>query len=197
MEIKHKLILASGSPRRREILAQAGISFEVVPSDADETVDKTEPYKVVEELSLRKAMDVADRQSGDCIVIGADTVVACNRQILGKPADEEEACQMIRLIQGRSHAVYSGVTLLHKKGGQIQPYTFHEKTEVEVVPMTEEEIRDYVTKGESLDKAGAYGIQGAFAAYIRGIQGDYYNVVGFPLCRFIQVLKGMENKEDQ
>lgn len=195
MEIKDKIILASGSPRRREILTQAGISFEVVPSDAEETVNETEPAKVVEQLSLRKTIEVADRQFEDCVVIGADTVVALDQQILGKPETEEKACQMIRLLQGRSHAVYTGVTLLHKVNGQVQAQTFHEKTEVEVVSMTEQEIRDYVAKGESLDKAGAYGIQGAFAAYIRGIKGDYYNVVGFPLCHFMQELKTISSIE--
>lgn len=187
--MEEKIILASGSPRRREILEQAGISFEVVPSAVEEDVCEIEPAKTVEQLSMRKAIDVAGRQTEDCIVVGADTVVVLEGRILGKPVNEEAAVQMIRSIQGRFHSVYTGVTLLHKRNGEIETQVFHEKTEVEVVPMEEDEIKNYVAMGESMDKAGAYGIQGAFAAYIKGIKGDYYNVVGFPICHFMQVLK--------
>ncbi len=187
--MKKKIILASGSPRRRELLTQIGIEYEVVPSGAEETITETEPSKVVESLSLRKAFDVARRQTEDCIVIGADTVVALDQQILGKPEDETQAFQMLHALQGRSHCVYTGVSILYKTEGKIDPQTFHEKTTVHVRSMRDCEILDYIATGEPMDKAGAYGIQGTFAAYIQGIEGDYYNVVGLPVCRLVQTLK--------
>lgn len=187
--MKKKIILASGSPRRRELLTQIGIAYEVVPSDAEETVTETDPARVVESLSFRKAMDVAEKQAEDCVVIGADTVVALDQQILGKPADETQALHMLHALQGRSHCVYTGVTLLVKQQDRMEPHTFHERTTVHVATMNDREINHYIATGEPLDKAGAYGIQGAFAAYIRGIEGDYYNVVGLPLCHLTQVLK--------
>lgn len=187
--MKNKIILASGSPRRRELLTQIGIQYQVAPSEVDETVSETNPVRVVEELSLRKAIDVADRQNEDCIILGADTVVTLEQQILGKPVNKAEAFQMLHSLQGRTHQVYTGVTILQKEKGKLQAYTFHEETKVIVVSMNETEINDYIATGEPMDKAGAYGIQGAFAAYVKGIEGDYYNVVGLPVCRVAQELK--------
>ena len=197
-----KIILASGSPRRKELLAQIGLSFTVRVSEADEHTEETKPEKLVCILSERKVLAVWDElteeEKKESILIGADTVVAVDDRILGKPADETEAFQMIKLLQGRSHQVYTGVTILRQGGLQpleegtstcsIQKKQFFEKTDVMVYPMSEEEITAYVKTGEPLDKAGAYGIQGSFAAYIQGINGDYSNVVGLPVGRLYHEL---------
>ena len=197
-----KIILASGSPRRRELLSQIGLSFTVRVSEADEHTEETKPEKLVCILSERKALAVWDElteeEKKESILIGADTVVAVDDRILGKPADETEAFRMIELLQGRSHQVYTGVTILRQGGLQpleegtgtcgIQKKQFFEKTDVLVYPMSEEEITAYVKTGEPLDKAGAYGIQGSFAAYIQGINGDYSNVVGLPVGRLYHEL---------
>lgn len=197
-----KIILASGSPRRKELLSQIGLSFTVRVSEADEHTEETKPEKLVCILSERKALAVWDElteeEKKESILIGADTVVAVDDRILGKPADETEAFRMIKLLQGRSHQVYTGVTILRQGGLQpleegtgtcgIQKKQFFEKTDVLVYPMSEEEITAYVKTGEPLDKAGAYGIQGSFAAYIQGINGDYSNVVGLPVGRLYHEL---------
>lgn len=197
-----KIILASGSPRRRELLSQIGLSFTVRVSEADEHTEETKPEKLVCILSERKALAVWDElteeEKKESILIGADTVVAVDDRILGKPADETEAFQMIKLLQGRSHQVYTGVTILRQGDMQpleegtstcsIQKKQFFEKTDVLVYSMSEEEITAYVKTGEPLDKAGAYGIQGSFAAYIQGINGDYSNVVGLPVGRLYHEL---------
>lgn len=193
-----KIILASASPRRRELLTQVGISYEVIPSNADEDIDETNPTLFVEALSKRKALevinrkDLANKQTGTLIAIGADTVVALEGNILGKPKDEKEAFMMLDSLQGRKHCVYTGVTLAKRTpDGTVTTNTFYEETAVEVVPMTKEDINNYIATNEPMDKAGAYGIQGAFAAYIKGIVGDYYNVVGLPICQIVQKLKSI------
>ena len=197
-----KIILASGSPRRKELLSQIGLSFTVRVSEADEHTEETKPEKLVCILSERKALAVWDElteeEKKESILIGADTVVAVDDRILGKPADETEAFRMIELLQGRSHQVYTGVTILRQGGLRpleegtgtcgIQKKQFFEKTDVLVYPMSEEEITAYVKTGEPLDKAGAYGIQGSFAAYVQGINGDYSNVVGLPVGRLYHEL---------
>ncbi|MCM1175751.1 MAG: Maf family protein [Blautia sp.] len=189
-----KIILASASPRRKELLKQIGLSFKTMPSTKEEAANKKAPDEIVEELSYRKAVDVCGRLSetmkGDFVVIGADTVVSCWNKILGKPADKEEAFDMLRELQGKSHQVYTGVTLAWKYADMPAMFhTFHECTDVTVFPMTEEEIERYIDSGEPMDKAGAYAIQGRFAAYIQGICGDYANVVGLPVGRVYQELK--------
>lgn len=187
-----EIILASQSARRRELMAQAGYTFTVHPAGGEEILRGESPEEMVENLSLQKAMFVAgELQTGElscsarrALVIGADTIVAADNTILGKPADREEAAQMIRMLQGRIHRVYTGVTLvLTEDGGIIRSRTFHECTEVEVYEMTEEEISGYTATPEPYDKAGAYGIQGSFGVFIRGIKGCYYNVVGLPIAR--------------
>ena len=185
----NKIILASGSPRRRELLEQIGLKFEVVPSQAEENCTTEKPEKLVEELSYRKAMDVARRQPAGQLVLGADTVVAHNGQIMGKPADKEQAAEMLRALSGDTHQVYTGVTVVIREEEDFEYFTFHEKTDVIVYPMTERDIRCYIESGEPLDKAGAYGIQGLFARFVRGICGDYNNVVGLPVGRLYQELK--------
>ena len=188
-----KIILASASPRRRELLTQIGLDFEVVVSETEEKITSTEPAKVVEELSAQKAQNI--RTSGDnteAIIIGADTVVACDGKILGKPKTVADAMAMLHLLQGREHEVYTGVTLLYSENGEQRKLTFHEKTTVHFCPMSEEEIREYVATGDPMDKAGAYGIQGFCARYIKGIEGDYNNVVGLPVGRVYQELRKLQ-----
>ncbi len=201
-----KIILASASPRRRELLTQIGLDFDVVVSETEEKITSTEPAKVVEELSAQKAEAVwgwmhlqTDADSvekiaatQDYIVIGADTVVACDGKILGKPGTVENAVAMLRMLQGREHEVYTGVTILSSKNGEQRKLTFHERTVVHFSPMSEEEIREYVATGDPMDKAGAYGIQGFCARYISGIEGDYNNVVGLPVGRVYQELRRLQ-----
>lgn len=198
--MKDRIILASASPRRSELLKQAGLSFAVIPSKAKETITSTHPAEVVEELSSQKAWEVADRilRGGEDVtdfdvVIGADTVVAVDHQILGKPVDHDDAANMIGMLQGRVHQVYTGVTLIVKGAkGNIRTRTFHERTDVDVCPMTDDEIEDYISTPEPYDKAGAYGIQGSFGIYISGIHGCYYNVVGLPISRLVHELEDLK-----
>ena len=181
------IILASGSPRRKELLAQAGFDFKVEVSNADENVSEEAPEQMVEELAARKAQAVVNlhnKEEDDCLVIGADTIVVLYGKVLGKPADEEAANAMLSALSGRTHQVYTGVALFSIKKGIVEKKkTFHECTDVTMVPITEKEIADYVASGDPLDKAGAYGIQGPAAVFISGIKGDYYNVVGLPVSR--------------
>lgn len=187
-----RILLASASPRRRKLLEQIGLSFEVVVSHVEEVITETEPGKVVEQLSAQKAEAVAGSlgEPEETLVIGADTVVAAENTILGKPADAAKAAEMLRLLAGRTHAVYTGVTLiLRGASGETARKTFHERTDVSFYPMEEAEIRQYVATGDCMDKAGAYGIQGFCARYISGINGDYNNVVGLPVGRLYQEIK--------
>lgn len=197
-----KIILASQSPRRRELLMQAGLEFEIITSNIEEKTTKNRPEDVVKELSYQKAEDVfqniLEHLSGNTtpdnlslMVIGADTVVSVNGKIMGKPKDRENAFDMIKRIQNNTHQVYTGVTIFsynfssQKKSVQ----SFVECTDVTVYPMTNSEIYDYIATGDCYDKAGAYGIQGQFAIHIKGIEGDYNNVVGLPIARLYQELK--------
>lgn len=183
-----KIILASASPRRRELLTQIGLEFQVVVSNVEEKVTATVPAAVVEELSAQKAEGVLEMiGEQDCLIIGSDTIVAVDGQILGKPKDAEDAKRMLRMLQGRAHEVYTGVTVL--RVGTEERRTFHEETKVIFFPMTEEDIETYVATNDPLDKAGAYGIQGFCARYIQGIEGDYNNVVGLPVGRLYQEIK--------
>ena len=189
--MEKQVILASGSPRRQELLTQIGLPFEVCPSEWEEVTDKELPEEVVQELSYHKAMEVYERNVTEegTVVIGADTIVACGGQILGKPGTRERAEEMLGKLQGGTHQVYTGVAFVWKEKGRTETAGFYECTDVRVYPMTEEEIRCYVETGEPMDKAGAYGIQGGFAAFIQGICGDYNNVVGLPVGRVYQELK--------
>lgn len=185
---KKRLILASASPRRRELLEQIGLTFEVIPSKCQEVITKTLPGEIVEELSLQKAEDVA-KEIEEGIVIGSDTIVWQDGHVMGKPSDREAAREMLRRIQGNTHSVFTGVTVIVKEKGQEFIQTFSKETKVHVYPMTEEETERYIDTKEPMDKAGAYGIQGAFAAYVEGIEGDYNSVVGLPVSALWQVLK--------
>lgn len=184
-----RIILASQSPRRRELLEMLGYPFEVKVSEAEEKITSTNPAQVTEELSCQKAETVAEMiQEG--LVIGADTVVSQDNKILGKPMDRQDAREMIQILQGRNHKVYTGVTVIERKAGrEVRRVTFSEETIVKVASMTSKEVEQYISLPEPYDKAGGYGIQGTFAKYIRGIEGDYFNVVGLPIHRLYKVLK--------
>ncbi len=188
-----RIILASASPRRRELLQQIEIGFEVMVSNVEEKVTAPEPGQVVEELAGQKAEAVfgtLEPMGESILVIGADTVVVMEGKILGKPSGPEEAVAMLEWLQGKSHEVYTGVALLYRgKEGAVCRKSFHERTKVDFYPMTDVEIRGYVSQGDCTDKAGAYGIQGIFARYVRGIEGDYNNVVGLPVGRLYQEAK--------
>ena len=187
-----KVILASASPRRKELLGQLGWEFSVQVSQVEEVITKTHPGEIVEELSLLKARAVFEQTMGDVLVIGADTVVADKGNILGKPVDEEDAASMLRALQNGVHQVYTGVTLCLRKEGKEEVRTFYESTEVCFYPMSEEEIKWYVSTLEPMDKAGAYGIQGLAGRFVKGIKGDYNNVVGLPVARLYQEVKEMQ-----
>lgn len=191
MKQMKKLVLASASPRRRELLAQIGLTPLIEPSTLEEKVTSSIPEAVVSELSSQKAQDVAKHQEPGTFVIGADTVVAMDQQILLKPVSHEDAYRMISMLQGRDHQVYTGVTLIYCGQTEKKVKTFVEKTDVTLYPMSEEEIKTYAFSEEPMDKAGAYGIQGNFAAFVKGIDGDYNNVVGLPVGRVFQEIKGM------
>ena len=192
-----KIILASASPRRRELLEQGGIPFTVIPSQAEEKITTEQPGQAVEEQPYLKCSDIYEKSLGDVLVIGADTVVASEGKILGKPSSQKDAVKMLQSLQGREHEVYTGVTIMAREGNENRKKTFHEKTKVVFYPMSDEEIRSYVNTGEPMDKAGAYGIQGKSAVFIKEISGDYNNVVGLPLARLYQELKnmGIESRE--
>lgn len=188
-----RIILASQSPRRRELLTQIGLKFEVIPSTVEEVITSTNSVEVVQELAQQKARDVAEvagreMEKDSLLVIGADTIVVYEGKILGKPGDKEDAVRMLTMLQGKEHSVYTGVALLSGE----QEIVFAEETWVQMCPMTPEEIAWYVNTGEPMDKAGAYGIQGLCARFVRQIQGDYNNVVGLPVGRIYQELKKEE-----
>ncbi len=179
-----RVILASASPRRSMILTQAGIEFQVVTSECEEVTSQVTPAGTVEDLSRLKALSVA-KDYPDSLVIGADTVVAAGGSILGKPKDTADAEQMIRMISGGTHQVYTGVTIVW----QGEAHSFHAVTDVCVAELTEEEIQSYVNSDEPYDKAGAYAIQGLFGKFVTEIHGEYNNVVGFPMAGFYRECK--------
>ena len=188
-----KIILASGSPRRRELLTQIGLEYTVIPSKKEEILRYTQPEDIVKDLSLQKAQDIAEKAEQGTIVIGSDTVVALDGEILGKPHTADNAVAMLKRLEGRSHQVYTGVSVVIKgaaEDGTDVIISFAEETDVHVYPMTDDEIQAYVATGDPLDKAGAYGIQGIFAKHVQGISGCYYNVMGLPIGRLYQELKG-------
>ena len=179
-----QLILASASPRRKELLGLFHIPFTIRVADIDETMDNGKsPFDEVARVSRLKALAV-ERQEND-IVIAADTIVVCEGRVLGKPRDEAEAVQMLSLLSGRDHQVMTGCTVL--KGDRAE--TFTEVTDLHFRSLSRKEIENYVASGEPMDKAGSYGIQGGAALFCERMAGDYYNVMGLPVCRLSQVLK--------
>ncbi len=196
-----RVVLASGSPRRKEILEQVGVEFEVWPSSVEEVISSNVPQDVCVELCKQKALDVASQiktyneshadltSPQDILVIGADTIVSFDGEILGKPRDEEDAVNMLCKLQGNTHQVFTGVCLVFiSKDGRVGETSFFDETDVTFYPVTTERIRSYVESGEPMDKAGSYGIQGYFAKYIKEIKGNYNNVMGFPIGRIINEL---------
>lgn len=208
------LILASASPRRRELLTQIGADFIVFPARGEEVITKKEPREVVCELALSKACEVADAiargegpkaveesiagrlkgardqiAAGEYLVLGADTVVVYEGRILGKPVDETDAVRMLTSLEGKTHHVYTGVALIDVEGEKREICQFFQETQVEMYPLSPQEILDYVASGEPMDKAGAYGIQGRGTVLIKEIRGDYNNVVGLPVAEICQRLK--------
>ena len=188
-----RYVLASGSPRRKELLAKVVPEFEIIPAESEEVKTKELPDEIVEELSFQKGSEIFHKIFTDkadrLVVIGADTVVSYNHKVLGKPTDRLDATHMIEAFQGQTHNVYTGVSVFYNEDGCEKSFTFSECTKVRVAPMSGEEIREYVESGEPDDKAGAYGIQGLFAKFIEGIDGDYYNVMGLPVARLYKELK--------
>ena len=208
------MILASGSPRRKDLLEQAGLEFEVIVSDVEEIVTKTNPDEVVLELSEQKCAAVAndfmqnvpsnlgnliDLETGGILVIGADTVVSLDNKILGKPEDAKDALKILMNLSGRVHEVYTGVTCKMLKYNsftegmlEMDSFSFFVETKVNMYPFDEYEALDYIATGEPMDKAGAYGIQGIGERLVESINGDYNNVVGLPLSRLMKELAERE-----
>lgn len=194
-----KIILASQSPRRKELLERVGFDFEIIVSDADENIKESNPGRFVEQLSRRKAdavvPQIVSRMDGeDYLIIGSDTVVVQEDSILGKPKDEEDAVRMLLSLSGRQHSVYTGVTLLRVRNGVVDEsgsQTFSEETKVFMYDISESEAREYVQGKEPMDKAGAYAIQGQGERFIRSIEGSFSNVVGLPAARVYQIIKNM------
>ena len=180
-------ILASASPRRRELLSLFGVPFTIRAADIDEKMDSGKPaYDEVARVSLEKALAV--ERNRDDVVIAADTIVVCEGRVLGKPRNQQEAVSMLKLLSGREHQVMTGCTVLI--GARRESFT--EVTTLHFRELSDAEINRYVASGEPMDKAGAYGIQGGAALFCPGIQGDYYNVMGLPVCRLGSVLRKME-----
>ena len=191
---KKSIILASGSPRRKELLLQIGIVPEIIVSHVEEKITSDVPAEVVMSLAEQKAVDVAKNIPEGKVILGSDTVVAADGKILGKPKSHEEAYEMIRSLVGRSHQVYTGVCIV-KKGaadGKDTVVSFYDETDVQVSGMTEAEIREYADSEEPMDKAGAYAVQGFFARYIEGLRGSYANVMGLPVHLVYRKLKELD-----
>ncbi len=185
------IILASASPRRKSLLEQIGLDVEVIPADVDETIQRGEPSQIVGELACRKARDVAQkyrkkRPDKDVWILGADTIVVYKDRVMGKPSDRQGAIEMLTMLQGDTHCVYTGVCAIKKEGDTLQEIVFSEETRVSIYEMEMWEIERYADTLEPMDKAGAYAVQGIFAKHIRCIEGDYCNVVGLPVARIYQ-----------
>ncbi len=199
-----KIVLASASPRRKQLLELVGLEFEIWPSNKEEIVTHSAPRDICTELSGQKALDVAsqirtynethsDLTTGtDILVIGADTIVALDNEIFGKPKDDADAIRMITALSGRTHSVFTGVTLVFMdSSGRVGEHTFFDETKVTFYPIDDEDIRAYIEAEDVLDKAGAYGIQSKAAAFVRSIDGDFYNVMGLPVARILGEIKNI------
>ncbi|WP_167958570.1 Maf family protein [Anaerosporobacter faecicola] len=189
----YNIILASGSPRRREILEQVGIPFTVKVSNKEEVITEKEPVNIVKGLASMKANDVAEGANVNDVIIGCDTIVSYHNQIMGKPKNEEDAKRMLQLLQNDVHEVYTGVSVIIKmeqEDGSVtdKEINFAVETKVYVNAMNEQQIDAYIATKEPMDKAGAYAVQGKFAAHIKKLDGDYYNVVGLPISKLYNIL---------
>ena len=188
------IILASASPRRVELLKQAGFTFTTRPSTIEENRIHTAPDKLSEELAFQKANDVYQTVKKECggqdfMVIGADTIVYYDQQILGKPKDEADAFRILKMLSDRTHQVYTGIAVIRKWNGTKQTYLFSDRTDVTFYSISDSDIQSYIDSGDCMDKAGAYGIQGPFAIHVKGINGDYNNVVGLPIAKLYHALQ--------
>lgn len=188
-----KIVLASQSPRRKKLLSQLGFVFEIIPSKTEEIITSNNPIEIVSELSMQKATDVAYSVS-NALIIGADTIVVLEGSILGKPKDEKDAMSILSKLSSNSHSVFTGVSFVITDSDKniSSTHSFYEETKVTFSSLSEHEIQLYVASGSPMDKAGAYGIQDDWGSlFVERIEGDYYNVVGFPLNRFYQELKNI------
>ena len=186
-----EFVLASASPRRKELLSQIGIKFHTCVSKKEEKVLGDRPVDIVKDRSYTKARDVFDRGNREAIVIGADTIVVYDDKVLGKPKSEEEAYEMIKMLQGNVHKVYTGVCVIWNDEEGTRVSSFYAETDVELYYMSDAEIRAYIATSEPYDKAGGYAIQGYFARYVKQIKGDYNNVVGLPIGKLYQILNSL------
>lgn len=187
MSINKNIILASASPRRRELLEQIGVKFIVKPSTCEEVITDNIPSKAVMSLARQKAEDIAETEK-NALIIGSDTIVSINNIILGKPKDKNDAYKMLKMLQGATHQVFTGVCVINKSDDEIKYYEFYSKTDVTFYKMSDTQINTYIESKEPMDKAGAYGIQGKSAVYIEKITGDYNTVVGLPVAMLYQTL---------
>jgi septum formation protein len=181
-----RIILASNSPRRKELLSQVGVTFEVIPSEFEEHVIELPPEQLVEHFAYMKAKDVSMAVNEEALVIGSDTIVFLNG-IMGKPRNKEDAFDMLKNLSGRQHLVLSGLSIINTATGES--LTEHESTKVKMKELSDAEITAYINTGEPMDKAGAYAIQGMGSLFVEGIEGDYFNVVGLPLFRLRRMLE--------
>lgn len=185
-----KYILASASPRRAELLTEMGLDFTIMPADTEENITAEKPEEIVTCLAKEKALKVNESLAlaEDYCVIGADTIVYYEGEVLGKPEDKDDATSMLLMLQDRTHQVYTGIALYYKKNGQEKLLTFFEKTDVTFYPVDRFDIKAYIESGDPLDKAGSYGIQSGFGKHVRSIKGEYTNVVGLPIGRLYNEL---------
>lgn len=187
--MKYEIILASGSPRRRDLLNQIGVQYRVCVSECDESSEESDPAALVALLAERKAAAVAKKAACPSVIIGSDTVVALENTILGKPQNAERASQMLHRISGKQHKVYTGVCVIIKeKDGTKRTRVFSEEATVHIAELTDLQIEEYIKTGEPFDKAGAYACQGNFATYVKRIEGDYNTIVGLPLAALYECL---------
>lgn len=199
---RYHIVLASQSPRRRELLGRLNVVYEVLAAKGEEQIHGGSPEEIVVHLARQKAEEVYElkKGNGDCeeqplLVIGADTIVVYENQILGKPQGKVDAYEMLHMLSGKKHQVYTGVCIVRETvAAEVQRHCFYEKTDVVFARLSDTEIWDYINSGDCFDKAGGYGIQGDFAAYVKGINGDYNNVVGLPVARLYQELKELVNE---
>lgn len=189
-----KIILASKSPRRKELLELMGIQdFEVKVSNVDETLkENLTIQEQIKDLAHRKAKAVLDTMGEDCIVIGADTIVEKNGKVYGKPKTKQEAYDMLKELSNATHQVVTGVCVLKKKDGNVTCYVDEDTTQIEIKPLTDQEIMDWIESGEAMDKAGAYAIQGKFAVHIQKMNGNYHSVMGLPINKLYDIMKMVE-----
>lgn len=188
-----KIILASQSPRRKLLLTQLGLKFDIIPSNTEEIITIHDPKSIVQDLSFRKSLEVS-KKVDNAYIIGADTIVVFENKILGKPLDTSDAFAMLSMLSDKTHHVFTGVSIQKKMNGEIiNHFQFIEETKVTFSKLSNDEIHSYIKTGSPMDKAGAYGIQDDWGAvFVKKIEGDFYNVVGFPINRFYQEMKNTE-----